>query len=303
MNITAVIPTKNRVEDLLKSVQSILVQSRLPDELLIVDQSDDLKSKSEVLKFLEVNEREINLKYIYNPKISGLVEAKKVAAHEATGDIICFLEDDVVLEIDYLLNMEVYFLERPEMMGCCGVVTNVPKLSNAYALFFHFFHRGIFFDKRVGVYGHTENHNDKMISSRYLSGGTSAFRRSVFDVIKFDISNKFHMLEDIDFSMRAADHFGNEAFFINPKARLAHYMSPINRSMNKARYQKKMREFIVFYKKHTRGVFDLFALLWLLIGLFIEATVASVTTRQVSPILGYFIGLRDGVKYKLKGDF
>lgn len=64
-----------------------------------------------------------------------------------------------------------------------------------------------------------------------------------------------------------------------------------------------MREFIVFYKKHTRGVFDLFALLWLLIGLFIEATVASVTTRQVSPILGYFIGLRDGVKYKLKGDF
>lgn len=37
--ITAVIPTRNRPVDLVKAVASVLSQTRLPDEFMIVDQS------------------------------------------------------------------------------------------------------------------------------------------------------------------------------------------------------------------------------------------------------------------------
>ena len=39
MLITAVIPTRNRPDDLERAVLSICAQSRLPDALIIVDQS------------------------------------------------------------------------------------------------------------------------------------------------------------------------------------------------------------------------------------------------------------------------
>mgnify|MGYP000465487560 CR=1 FL=1 len=41
MIISAVIPTKNRPHDLLQAVRSILSQKRLPDQLIIIDQSND----------------------------------------------------------------------------------------------------------------------------------------------------------------------------------------------------------------------------------------------------------------------
>ena len=69
------------------------------------------------------------------------------------GDIVCFLEDDVVLEPDYLRNIEAGFIERPAMVGSCGIVTNLPPLPPFYSRLFHFFHRGIFHDPRVGVTG------------------------------------------------------------------------------------------------------------------------------------------------------
>ena len=39
MRLTAVIPTRNRPVDLGKAVASVLTQTRLPDTLMIVDQS------------------------------------------------------------------------------------------------------------------------------------------------------------------------------------------------------------------------------------------------------------------------
>ena len=40
LSISAIIPTRDRPADLRRAVESILRQTRLPDELLIVDSSD-----------------------------------------------------------------------------------------------------------------------------------------------------------------------------------------------------------------------------------------------------------------------
>jgi glycosyltransferase involved in cell wall biosynthesis len=108
LNITAVIPTKNRPKDLVSAVQSIVIQSRRPSELVVIDQSDDETGKDLVHSLLLISG--IPLIYIHDPKISGLVAAKCEAIKYVTGDLICFLEDDVVLEFDYLAEIEAGFV-------------------------------------------------------------------------------------------------------------------------------------------------------------------------------------------------
>jgi len=299
MQISAVIPTKNRLHDLQNAVQSILDQTRLPDELVIIDQSDSESPRSAVYKLFEAAIEKPRLIYVLDPEIAGLIPAKKASLSHSSGDLICFLEDDVVLEPDYVANMEAAFLEKPEMIGACGIVTIGAKTSLPYLWLFHLFHRGIFEDRRVGIHGLPEKAGMELIPSNYLSGGLSAYRREVFDVIPFDTVNQLFMLEDIDFSTRAVRHFGAERFFINPASRLAHYMSPVNRTQFGPRWERKGREYILFYKKHCDQPAALISLIWLLIGLVLEGGYASLRIFRLSPLFGLLRGISKGVKQQL----
>ena len=87
--LTVVIPTRNRPADLTNAIKSLCYQSRLPDELIVVDQSaDDLSVRS--IKSLETLMKKFKLIYIHDSNILGLVEAKRVAVKNASGQIcIC----------------------------------------------------------------------------------------------------------------------------------------------------------------------------------------------------------------------
>lgn len=299
--ITVIIPTKNRHKDLLIAVSSIVTQSLLPTQLIIVDQSETPVSKSLIEDLIK--QTCINLTYIYDKSITGLVQAKKIGVSFSSGNIVCFLEDDIELDNSYLQEMKLAFELNPTLLGCCGVVTNLGSIPKYYTSLFHLFHRGIFHDQRVGVHGFTEQLSSKLIPSRYLSGGTSAYRRNVFENIFYDLKNDFFMLEDIDFSSRAADYFGASHFFINPNAKLAHYMSPINRAVFEKKYTRKLREFIVFYKKNKHKPRAEFDLLLLLVGLLLEASLMSFKQGKTAPIVGYFKGLLIGFKWDVNKDY
>jgi GT2 family glycosyltransferase len=169
-----------------------------------------------------------------------------------------------------------------------------------YQKLFHLFHRGIFHDRRVGVHGNPAAWVQKLIPSTYLSGGVSAYRRAVFDKVKLDTRNDFFMLEDIDFSTRAVCEFGAGRFFINTSARLTHLMSPVNRARLAGRYERKLREFVVFYKKNRGQASSLANLLWLLVGLSFEAIVAAARARHIGPLSGSIKGLLDGIKWRVR---
>ncbi|HYH43975.1 MAG TPA: glycosyltransferase family 2 protein [Burkholderiales bacterium] len=298
MLITAVIPTRNRPDDLERVVLSVCGQSRPADELIIVDQSPGDESRVRVEKAIAAAAAPARVDYMHDTRITGLVDAKRAAVALARGDVVCFLEDDVVLERDYLEMIERGFEREPTMAGTCGIVTNLPPLPPLYFRLFHFFHRGIFHDARVGVTGVAKGSGLPLIPSDYLSGGLSAYRREVFDAVTFDVANQFFALEDIDFSTRVARVLGPR-LFINPNARLEHRMSPVNRAVLGPREERKVREFIVFYKKR-RNVGARPAHLALLgVGLFLEAAYQAVRGRSFGPIPGFFRGLWRGARWKL----
>lgn len=296
ISISAVIPTKNRHFDLLKAVNSVINQTILPSTLVIVDQSNS--NDSQLIIEEKFKNSKTHLIYIYDKNVSGLVDAKRVGVNHSNTDIVVFLEDDVILEPDFIDQIELGFINQPEMIGCCGIITNPPKQTALYELLFKIFHRGIFMDKRVGLYGRFSGRGNKLILSEMLSGGLSAWRRDVFKSISFDVANGFHMFEDIDFSTRVARHFG-PLLFINPNARLEHHCSPVNREVLGPRQRRKLTECIVYFKKRRGWQWAKFALTWLLFGMFLEALLQSYSARSFEPIHGYLLGLRDGFAKKV----
>lgn len=295
--LTVVIPTKNRPIDLMNAIESLCTQSRLPDELIIVDQSVDNLSVSSV-KSLMRQFNQIKLIYIHDSKILGLVDAKRVSVDHASGDLICFLEDDVVLEQDYVQQIEWGFLKNPNMIGCCGVITNPPTTNYLHKTLFNIFHRGIFQDRRIDAYGSYIGKKNNLIASDMLSGGLSAWRREVFAFVEFDVANGFHMFEDVDFSTRVARHYGNR-LFINPNARLAHYCSPLNRDVLGARQRRKLRECFTYYKKRKNWPNATIFFILVLLGMFLEAAFQSLSEKSFDPMRGYFLGVRDGISKEI----
>jgi GT2 family glycosyltransferase len=306
LRITAVIPTKNRPAELETAVASILAQQRRPEELLIIDQSGSDEGRRRVAALFDAQGASagpgpgVALRHVLDPSVTGLVHAKQVAASLARGDIVCFLEDDEVLEPGYLAAIEQGFRDHPRMLGCCGVVTNLPPLPAGYEALFRLFHRGMFRDPRVGVHGRAAA-APRLVPSGYLSGGLSCWRREVLAEVPFDVANGFHMLEDIDYSMRATRRFGRR-FFINTAARLEHRMSPVNREVSGERQRRKLREFLLFWKKRAAQPLARAQLAWLLCGLCLEALWQSLGARSPAPLLGFFAGVADGVRAPLRAE-
>ena len=297
--ISTIIPTLNRPVDLVSAVTSILEQKHQPDELIVVDQSVGEQSYKAVKDIYSTFDVVPKLVYLHEPKVSGLIEAKQRGVEVAKGDIISFLEDDIVLHPKYFENVTSTFTNNQKILGCCGVVSNVQS-GYIYEYLFRLFHRGIFHDARLNAGKIRDCNGDGvLIASRYLSGGISCYRKKVFESVKFDTLNDFFMLEDIDFSTRAADFFGDEYFFISTRLCLEHNMSPLNRLKLHARWQRKLREYVIFYKKHHLKSFSFMNLAWLLIGLLGESIVLSILSKSFGPFLGFISGFLAGIRQKV----
>jgi len=295
--ITAVIPTRNRPEDLLKAVISIREQSRQPDELMIVDQSSNDESRILIESAMAENSL-ITISYIHDQKITGLVDAKRVAAERAAGDIVCFLEDDVVLSPSYLQQIEFGFQEQPDMLGCSGVITNVHNPFPLYCFMHGLFFQGIFEDPRPRLFVKPENAPERILLSDVLCGGLSAWKKEVLSNVDFDVDNEFFMFEDMEYSTRVVKKYGHK-LYINQKAQLEHHCSTVNRDPHGLRQKRKLTEGILFYKKRVdwpgakRGLF--FALIWW----FTESLLRGAKTFSIMPVRGYFQGILSGISKKL----
>lgn len=299
LTISAVIPTRNRPLDLARAVASIIEQQRLPETLIIVDQSEGNES-FDAVEALFAARPAITLNYVHDPTISGLVEAKKVASETSCDDIVCFLEDDVVLEDDYLQNIELGFQQNIDMLGCSGIITNQPYQSGFYRFMHGIFFRGIFEDPRVSIFAESASVNGGLIRCDVLSGGLSAWRREVLLDTPFDVANGFFMFEDMEYSTRVVKKFGHR-LYINKNARLEHHMAARNRDPHGLRQRRKLKEVILFYKKRRHWPGSTSGLLFGLVWWFTEAAFQSLRGFRPGPMLGYWRGILDGISTRLAG--
>lgn len=282
-----VIPTRNRPSALVAALESVLAQSRLPSRILVVDQSaHPVKERLQQI----AGEHGAPLTYLHVYPDSGLVRAKRKAVESSQEELVCFLEDDVVLDEGFLERIVRTFAEKPEVLGVGGVCRNSPGKGLIYACLHRVFYRGIFRDSRPWITLRAGQESSPPIPSSALSGGISAWRRKVLTTVPFVPEEGFHMMEDFHYSRKVSRQFG-PCLWIHPQATLQHFPAQVGRAAMGEFEIRRMLESVAFYRHHRTSWLDSISFVWLSIGLTLFSLLKSLAHGSFRPILGHLRGL------------
>ena len=300
MKYSVVIPTLNRPKDLVKAVRSVTLQEPLPSQLIIVDQSPTNAAKSDIVEICS-EYPSIELLYLHELGIKSLPAAKQHSLSWVTSDIVCFFDDDIELEPDFIKWQIDAFSNYTHIVGCCGIEMNPKFRSNVFLSVFHFFHKGIFHDRRIGLTKRYPEVMPTLIPSDKISGGFSSWRTEVFSRVSFDLHNNLHATEDMDFSSRVASVYGGErALAICTKSRAWHHYALSGRMNLELKQQRKIREFVIYYRQRRHWPTATASFLWLMLGFFLETCFLMVRYRSPSTFGGFWFGLLAGFKHPIR---
>lgn len=297
--ISIVIPTKNRPRDLAVAFRSVLAQTRLPLEIIIVDQSEDQASEAAVASEMEAagpRDTYPNLRYIRDPAIAGANAARNVGMKAAQSDIIAIIEDDIVLEPLALERLLEAYEGNPDLLGISGAITNYPPPTLPFRVFNRLFSLGPFHDDRQPLYWRWQWYQPTEVVPVAQMGGLLTFRTPVVAKLEFDSTPKVLRVrgEDRDFCFalaRQADR-AHPIFGMAMGVRLTHNPSPVGR------YRGRPEELDVvsqhyFYSRHLRGSAVNTALyVWWNIGIALYAALAACYRWHLEPLRSLLRGWR-----------
>lgn len=115
MLISVIFPTYQRPDDLKIALDSLLIQTLLPLETIVVDQSDD---KQTLDLCGQEKYKKIGIHYIYSDCKSP-PKAKQIGmdALSEKAEAFIFFDDDVKLMPDYLEKIAHFMKEHPKALG------------------------------------------------------------------------------------------------------------------------------------------------------------------------------------------
>lgn len=247
MKFSLIICTYMRPEPLLKLLQSVKAQNLYPDEILIIDGSTN--NKTEII--LKENPFE-NLQYfLVDNKDRGLTKQRNFGINKVSDfiEVVCFLDDDTVLESNYFKNLLQTYNQFPDALGVGGYICNeikweevadnyIPKINEFY---FDGWKRKdgsrFILRKKLNLDsdcppGFSSNFShgrsvgflppsNKTYPVEQLMGGVSSFRKSVFKTFSFSTYFEgYGLYEDADFTLRVAK---TGKLYLNTSAKLNHY--------------------------------------------------------------------------------
>jgi GT2 family glycosyltransferase len=236
-----------RPKPLLQLLQSVREQTLYPDEILIVDGSTNNQTQA-----ILIQNPFQNLNYFLAPNEDrGLTKQRNYGiarvAHDM--DVVCFLDDDTVLEKDYFEQLLNTYKMFPEALGVGGYIHNEtkwecvgenyqPKINEFY---FDGWKRNdgsrFMLRKKLGLdsdcppgfsslFSHGRSvgflpPSDKIYKVEQLMGGVSSFKKVVFERFQFSAYFEgYGLYEDADFCLRVAK---TGKLYLNTKAQLNHY--------------------------------------------------------------------------------
>lgn len=244
MKLSLVVPTMNRAHDLALLLKSLAVQSRPPDEVVIVDQSNNDATRVIVDHFIKLEKDSTTSVLYVRAEEKSLVKARNRGVRESSGDIICFLDDDVILYTDYFERIMFYF-QYEDVGGVSGtaivrerargVKWEIRKLLMKVFLISDY--RG---NLTLSTFGYSifEREISETTTVQLLPGCTMCFRRELLlKNISDDWFQGYGYREDVDLSWRISQQ---AKLLMVPDARYIHNQSPVNR-LDALRLQKMER--------------------------------------------------------------
>ncbi len=236
--ISLVISTFNRPADLRNALESVASQTVVPNEVLVVDDGDEASTKAVIESLVHsFSARRSSLSHVRNTGPKSLTVARNAGVDNTSGDIVMFIDDDVVLDKGYVEAVTAVYASDPGAMGVQGFhggnlnPSFAGRLGNAMDRAFMIWFYGRDSCWVMPSYCSTYPHEvTKVIPCQWLSGCNMSYRRAVFDVLRFDESlRRYSPGEDLDFSYRVwRKHPGS--LFLTPHAKLEHRYTPSSRT-------------------------------------------------------------------------
>jgi GT2 family glycosyltransferase len=276
MLISVIIPTYKRNIDLIECLDSILNQIFLPKEILIIDNAKDFKTKEAVLsKRNNFIEKGIELKYFENKKENSLTSARNLGVKLSDGDVVSFLDDDVVLDKNYFKEINNFFLKNPEAIGVSGKpIGNLYEKNKLKFIFAQIIGKVFFLGfneenkgRVLPSLGVTSPMGEETVAVEWLSGASSSSSSKIFKEFFYDENlKKYSWSEDLDFSYRVYKKYPGTLFF-NPKVRYLHKLSESGRTMGKEKaFMEEVYNLYLFYKLIPQNFKNKLIYIWSRIG-------------------------------------
>ncbi len=227
LTCAVIIPTMNRPQELRSCLDSLLKQTRLPEQIIIVDdgQEDEADLRARLAPYPG--------EFIYHRKQEnpGSARSKNLGTALATTDVVCFLDDDVVLEPEYLAElMRVHEEDTEGVVGGVGGVITDFRLSRLECAYDTLRGRPRWGHGRVFPNGLGECNYNVVREPRaveWLSTCACSYRRHIAEQFPFyEGFSQYSLYEDLEMSYRVSRQW---RLIVTPKARLSHHPGPHSR--------------------------------------------------------------------------
>ncbi|MDD5165801.1 MAG: glycosyltransferase [Candidatus Omnitrophica bacterium] len=294
--VSVLIPTYRRQDNLMHCLDSLSKQSHQPDEILIIDGDDTNQLQIHLRDYLK---GALNYKIIKAPK--GLTRQRNAGIKEASGEIIIFIDDDVILDKDYIKEIISVFQRFPERIGGVSGSVEVRDISvnpvlrllmHIYAKIFLLYREG---NGKFQASGFATRLKDccckEAKPAEFLFGCNMAFRKEIFKEFQFDENlYRYMYMEDDDFAYRLSRKYQN---YFTPAARVIH-LGPSEKRDDFVRAHALIKNFFYLHKKNfPKTIKYELAFFWALTGwVFIEFTQA-LFFKKIDRIRGLFAGLKE----------
>ncbi len=246
--IAVVIPTIGRKDELSRMLASLAMQSRLPDEVIVVD--EDESSRTFAAEFPQLNLRVIVL--------PGSAAAKRNAGMKAARPevtLVGFMDDDIVLEPTTIEAMAAFWEQAaPGLGGASCNYVNAPRgFGQGLKQLAPWSALGLYERRPGGVArsGFQTRVADFRETTyvRWLPSGAAFYAREVLDQVCFDEwFETYSYLEDLDFSYRIGKKY---KLAVVANSRFYHYPSKIGRPSAFLFGKKEVLNRLYFVSKHS----------------------------------------------------
>lgn len=295
-----VICTKDRPLDLQSCVKSIVKQTILPYEVIIVDASSGDISIENQKNCESILDNKI--KFVYIRSEPSTTRQRNIGVNSAIGDIVFFLDDDVILRQNYHEKMlEVYELKNDQNLGGVrGSYSNYNDESRKTTWLEGIF-RKLFFMRRDLISGKSRTlpslypveilKPDKIIEVEYMPTCICSYYRKILNEFKFDENlDRYALAEDWDLSYRVSRKY---KLYQTPYALLFHKISPIMRIGNREFRKIQVLNLNYLAKKHLppRSL-NWLAYYWSLVGYVLFYAVKSALNFNCNELLGILNGIK-----------
>jgi cellulose synthase/poly-beta-1,6-N-acetylglucosamine synthase-like glycosyltransferase len=232
--------TLDRLGDVKEAISSVISQTLKPHEVIVA-----VDHNRELFHTLKAELPKSAVKLVLSEGTPGLSETRNTAINVSRGEIIAFLDDDAVAEVNWLENLVLAF-EDPKVLAVGGEAVPVWRKGKPPFWF------PLDFDFVIGCTNHKRLILQNGGEIRNVTGSNMAFRREVFERIgyweiklgrcetggvRFNPSGG----EEAELCLRIKNNIPDGLILFNPKSIVYHKVSA-NRATLKYVFNYSFRE-------------------------------------------------------------